>query len=139
MRGFYIRGPFGTIARFDAAVAFFADLLRRLGHDDPEDVRRVKAVLILSDPAAAVELMESGKDVDWSQFLPAVTVHVHLYGGAENTGVARVEGVGPLTEAWVREHLGRDAKVTIRPVLDIEGQAPVDAYEIPYRHHRPCI
>ncbi len=136
IRGFYIRGPFATIARFDAAVAFFADLLSRLGDDDPEDVRRVKAVLILSNPAAAVELMQSAKDVDWSQFLPAVTVYVHLYGGAENTGIARVEGVGPLTEAWVREHLGRDAKFTIKPVFDVEGQAPVDAYEIPDRHRQ---
>ncbi len=136
MRGFFIRGPFGTIARFDAAVAFFADLLRRLGDDDPEDVRRVKAVLVLSNPAAAVELMQSARDVDWSQFRPAVTVYVHLYGGAENTGIARVEGVGPLTEAWVREHLARDAKVTIKPVFDVEGQAPVDAYEIPDRHRQ---
>ena len=31
MRGFYIRGPFATIARFDATVAFIADLLRTTG------------------------------------------------------------------------------------------------------------
>lgn len=80
--------------------------------------------------------MQSDKDVDWSQFLPAVTVYVRLYGGAENTGVARVEGVGPVTEAWVREHVARDANVTIRPVFDVEGQAPVDAYEIPDRHRQ---
>jgi hypothetical protein len=136
MRGFYIRAPFATIARLDAAVAFFADLLRALGDDDPEDVRRAKAVLVLSNPAAAVELMRTATDIDWSRFLPAVTVHVHLYGGPENTGVARVEGVGPLTESWVREHLGRDARVTVKPVLDVEGQAPVDAYEIPDRHRQ---
>ncbi len=136
MRGFYIRAPFATIARFDAAVAYVADLLGALGDDDPLDVRRAKAILVLSNPAAALELMRTAKDVDWSQFLPAVTVYVHLYGGADCTGVARVEGVGPLTEAWVRDHLGRDAKLTVKPVLDIEGQAPVDAYEIPDRHRQ---
>ena len=31
MRGFYIRGPFATIARLDAMVAFFAQLLAHLG------------------------------------------------------------------------------------------------------------
>ena len=62
MRGFFIRAPFATIARFDAAVAFFADLLRRLGDDDPEDVRRVKAVLVLSNPAAALELTGQKQD-----------------------------------------------------------------------------
>ena len=136
MRAFYIRGPFATIARFDATVAFIADLLLRLGDDDPEDVRRVKAVLVLSNPAAALELMQQAANIDWSPFLPAVTVYVHLYGGDETTGVARVEGSGPLTEAWVRDHLVRDAKVTVRPVFDIEDQAPVDAYEIPDRHRQ---
>ena len=74
--------------------------------------------------------------VDWSRLLPAVTVYVHLYGGLDGEGVARVEGTGPLTEAWIREHLGQDARFTIRPVLDIEAQAPVDAYEIPDRHRQ---
>ena len=36
-----------------------------------------------------------------------------------------------MTEEWVRAHLGPHARFTVRPVLDIEGQAPVDAYEIP--------
>ena len=63
-------------------------------------------------------------------------VYVHLYGGPDASGIGRVEGHGPLTETWVREHLGPHARFTIKPVFDIEGQAPVDAYEIPDRHRQ---
>ena len=51
-------------------------------------------------------------------------------------GSLRVEGHGPVTEQWVREVLGPRARFTIRPVLDLAGQAPVDAYEIPDRHRQ---
>ena len=158
MRGFYIRGPFATIARLDAMVAFFAQVLAHLGDQSSEDERRVKAILILANPVHALNLLKSyqawvstgsteestegdspGPDrpeVDWSKFLPAVVVYVHLYGGVDGEGIARVEGVGPLTEAWVREHLGPHASFTIRPVEAIEGQAPVDGYEIPERHRQ---
>ena len=64
-----------------------------------------------------------------------MTLFVHLYGGVDTDGVARVEGMGPVTEAWVRRHLSPLARVTIRPVLD-PGLAPVDAYEIPDRHRQ---
>ena len=54
MRGFYIRGPFATIARLDAMVAFFAAALAHLGDQSSEDERRVKAVLILANPVHAL-------------------------------------------------------------------------------------
>ena len=41
-----------------------------------------------------------------------------------------------MTEAWVRDHLSPHANVTVKPVLDLAGQAPVDCYEIPERHRR---
>jgi hypothetical protein len=75
-------------------------------------------------------------EIDWSALLPAVTVYVHLYGEQDTDEVARVEGHGPLTEAWVRDHLGPQARFTIRPSFDVAGQAPVDAYEIPDRHRQ---
>ena len=146
MRSFFIRGPFSVIALFDARVQWFADVLASLGDTDDVDARRVKAVAILADPLEAVALMEAfvawrdrpdeapRPDVDWPTILPAVTLHVHTYAGAEPTGVARVEGHGPVTEAWVRDHLGPHARFTISPVLDVLGQAPVDSYEIPDRH-----
>ena len=57
MRGFYVRAPFHVIARLDAIVAHLARILADLGDTDPEDERRVKAVLVLTDPQRAVELM----------------------------------------------------------------------------------
>ena len=83
--------------------------------------------------------------VDWRALLPLVRLMVHLYGGEltptglrqhDTTNLARVEGVGALTRAWVSEVLGPRAKITVRPVLDLAGQAPVDAWEIPDRHRQ---
>jgi hypothetical protein len=56
MRGFYIRGPFAVIARLDAAVAYFAQLLAHLGDPGGEDERRVNAILILANPVHALDL-----------------------------------------------------------------------------------
>jgi hypothetical protein len=75
-------------------------------------------------------------EVDWDALMPTGVLMVHVYVGDEETGVARVEGHGPVTEAWLRSHLGPHARFDIRPALDIAGQAPVDAYEIPDRHRR---
>ncbi len=142
LRGFYIRAPFATVAVFDAALQRIADILRDLGDDDTVDRRRVKALPVLSRPDLAAELIRAWQarrdrpDVDWTALLPQVVIHAHLYAGGPSDGIARVEGCGPVTEAWVRDHLSPHAKVTVRPVLDIEGQAPVDAYEIPDRHRR---
>jgi hypothetical protein len=83
--------------------------------------------------------------IDWRDLLPGVQLFTHLYAGETNgdqlvrrdvTGIARIEGVGAVTEAWVRDVLGPRAKITHRPVLDLAGQAPVDAWEIPERHRR---
>jgi hypothetical protein len=151
MRGFFIRAPFAVIARFDATVQHVADVLAARGDTDDNDRRRVKAILILANPAAAVQLLaaaagadpepdeDDAVDVDWSKLLPAVTILVHMYRGtrdAPSEGVARIEGVGPLSEAYLSQHLCRAASVTVVPVFDIEGQAPVDSYEIPDAHRR---
>ncbi|MFP5283922.1 MAG: hypothetical protein ACLGIF_10795, partial [Actinomycetes bacterium] len=53
-------------------------------------------------------------------------------GGPACGGVARVEGAGPVTLSQLRRLFG-DAAITVRPVLDPTGVAPVDAYEIPDR------
>ena len=49
-------------------------------------------------------------------------------------GVVRVEGYGPVSPQWVREFLGPTSRFTIHPVIDLAGQVPVDAYEVPVRH-----
>lgn len=158
MRGFFIRAPFPVVALFDARVQWISDILASLGDTDAQDARRVKAIAVLANPHQAVALIETfiqwrdrpecpveddervrtgGRpELDWTSIMPTVTLHVHTYAGREATHVARVEGHGPVTEAWVRQHLGPHARFTIKPVLDIEGQAPVDAYEIPDRHRQ---
>ncbi|HET7071319.1 MAG TPA: hypothetical protein VFI40_10870, partial [Nocardioides sp.] len=75
-------------------------------------------------------------ELDWAKLLPQVVINVHTYAAPDAEGIARVEGCGAVTETWVKDHLSPHAKVTVRPVLDIEGLAPVDAYEIPDRHRR---
>lgn len=171
MRGFYVRAPLHVIARLDAMVTHVARILLELGATGTSDERRVQAVLILSHPKHACELLEryaawqhrsddptmpdseavpdarrdpqterSGPqpEVNWDALMPTVTVFLHLYAGDSNNDgrIARAEGHGPVTESWVREHLGTHATFTIKPVLDIEGQAPVDSYEIPDRHRQ---
>ena len=55
--GFYVRSTVGVITRLDATIGFLADALRAFGDTDPEDLRRVKAVAVLANPAQAVELL----------------------------------------------------------------------------------
>jgi hypothetical protein len=170
MRGFYIRAPFATIAVLDAALERIARVLADLGDTECRDRRRVKALLILSQPDLAARLVaayEAWRDrpadpvdlpsdddraadsatdgmtrtgekpeIDWAALLPQVVIHTHLYAGADTDGIARIEGYGPVTETWVRDHLPAQARFSIRPVLDIPGLAPVDSYEIPERHRR---
>jgi hypothetical protein len=76
---------------------------------------------------------------------PPLTLYLHLSqeAVAAGTGVARMEGVGPVTLSQLRRFLiGTGCQITIRPVIDLNGQpAPADSYEIPNRlrehlHHR---
>lgn len=57
LRGFYIRAPHATVAVFDAALQRIADILADLGDTDPLDRRRVKALLVLSRPDLAAQLI----------------------------------------------------------------------------------
>ena len=50
--------------------------------------------------------------------------------------MARWEGEGPITVRYVHDHLRPLHRYVIQPVIDVAGQAPVDAYEIPDRQRR---
>lgn len=156
----------GDLARLDAMVAHVADLLG--AHDSRSlDVRRAAALAVLADPARACRLLAGADQAEPSesaveaatafgrvleeqgegsleQLRPRSVLYVHVSGEAvagvdvPGDGVARVEGVGPLTLAQVREWLGHD-RVVVRPVLDLAGQTPVDAYEIPVRHREAVL
>lgn len=144
MATFMVRADAATIHRIDAAVTRVAgQLSSHTDHDsDPDrpesdaDERRVEALMLLVCGRDAVDAEGNPVPIDTADLLPQVTLYVHTYAGVDALGVARVEGHGPVTEDWVRRLLGPRARFTIRPVLDLAGQAPVDAYEIPDRHRQ---
>ncbi len=90
-------------------------------------------------PGAAGEDSASSRGwrgVDPERLLPAATVYVHLSQESftrDAEGVARFEdGIGPTTIEAAVALLGH-RRVTITPVIDLAGQAPVDGYEAPAR------
>ncbi|WP_292604198.1 HNH endonuclease signature motif containing protein [Nocardioides sp. REDSEA-S30_B4] len=129
------------------------------------DDLRVHAVALLAG-GLATKGSDSTSDLpdlaelDVRGLLPATTLVVHLYGGTHHTDpetgeqitvppgrdhdetgqpldhVARIDGHGAVSETWLREVLGPHTHVQVLPVLDIDGLAPVDAYEVPARHRR---
>ena len=155
MASFLVRADLATIEALDAAVTAAAAGLEEVYPDDPDpeslepgetamsvDDRRVLGLLGLTRPGSQPG---SGPGVDLGAVLPQVTLFVHLDGreqrevdehGEPVERIARVEGHGPVTGSWLREVLGPHARFTVRPVIDLAGQVPVDAYEIPQRHRR---
>jgi hypothetical protein len=88
------------------------------------------------DPVAFVKALAT---IDPKKLLPAATVYVHIsresFDAAlegKSLGVGRMEGVGPVTIGQVREFLAH-TNVTVRPVIDLETDHPVDGYEVPDR------
>lgn len=134
MATFMIRADVATIEAINTAVTALAARIADARPDDPhlqtDDQRRVEAIVLM----AAGNSTETGISVE--RLLPDVQMHVHFYAGPDAEPVARVEGHGPVTEAWVRETLGPKVRFRIQPVLDLAGQAPVDNYEIPDRHRQ---
>jgi uncharacterized protein Smg (DUF494 family) len=121
MATFMVRADVPTIETIDATVTALAETL--VEEIDDEDLRRVKAMLMLVTPQAEGSLPEP----------PVVNLFVHTY---PDEPIARVEGHGPVTADWVKETLGTHCRFKIYPVIDLEGMAPVDAYEIPDRHRQ---
>ena len=129
MGSFLIRADIATIDQLDAHVTAKEATLVEAMPDADQDTRRVHAVLLMANPGAT-------PDTDIRELLPTVQLYLHVYPGPDSEGIARLEGHGPVTEAWITRVLGPRAKFKITPVLDLEGQAPVDAYEIPDRHRQ---
>ena len=67
------------------------------------------------------------------QGLSPATLYIHISREALRTGegVARMEGVGPITIGQATEFL-RHSQVTITPVIDLHQDRPVDGYEVPH-------
>ena len=70
-----------------------------------------------------------------TKLLPPATLYLHLSEEAMQAGqgAARVEQVGPVVIAKLRDLLA-GCSVTVKPVVDpADGTGPVDAYEVPRR------
>ncbi|MGA9344715.1 MAG: DUF222 domain-containing protein [Nocardioidaceae bacterium] len=141
----FIRAEAPDALRFNASIGGIATGLGTLGDTRPVNVRRAAAVGILANPQHALDLFaevaeatgqptpETGTSPR-ADTRPDVTLYVHLTDEAlvSGQGVARVEGIGPVTVERVRTWLGH-ANVVVKPVIDLNDQVPVDAYEIPDR------
>ena len=86
------------------------------------------------------DLLRRLQELDASTFDPVHVVHVHLSESAlaARRGVVRVEGLGPITMATLRDWLTHptsadhiSTRIELRPVLDSDDVVPVDRYEIP--------
>ena len=79
-------------------------------------------------------LGEMGRPAGSADPRPPAVLYVHLTDEAlrGRSGVARLEGVGPVLQDQVRRWLS-NSRVSVRPVLDVAGMAPVDGYEVPDR------
>jgi hypothetical protein len=180
LRTLIARTTIGDVARFDAMVAYIADVLASNGDTDPQQVRRAKAFALLADPARACLLLARGvrgdEDSRTADSLPAepdepapptaVTrgaatgnallsmgsaaldrlrprsvFYVHVSAELLEDGslqVVRLEDLGPMGLQQLIDLLGGD-RVILKPVVDLRGQRPVDAYEVPARMREAMI
>jgi hypothetical protein len=106
---------------------------------DPESRWRLHWPTLLPRVHLFVHIAKETLDAD-------STAHAHADAGPDSdsatragppgSGVARWEGEGPITREYVREQLAPFHAFTITGVIDLAGQEPVDAYEIPRRHRQ---
>lgn len=121
-----VRSDVATITQIQSSVNAHAETLKPASDSETIEERRVRALL---------ELVGGGPGNP-----PQVQLVVHTYADdprdpeSDVPAIVRVEDHGPVSTIWLRELLGPKAQFTVRPVLDIPGLAPVDAYEIPDRH-----
>ena len=133
MGSYLIRAPLPVIDQITATHGAYSESLRDEFPELTDDERDVQAFLMLLTP---------GSDQEPDKVLeaaPVVNLYVHSYVGEDSTGMARIQGHGGgglVTEDHVRDVLGPLCRFKVYPVIDIEGMAPVDAYEIPDRHRQ---
>ncbi|MBD8868696.1 hypothetical protein [Nocardioides donggukensis] len=112
-----------------------AAALRAAGDTDPVDVRRAKALVALAEPARALRLLAGeateAASADDTGSPSAAVLHLHVTDRALfglDRGVARWEGVGPITRRHLVDLL-RHRRVTVRPVHLPADERPRDSYE----------
>jgi hypothetical protein len=141
----------------EATITRLAQCLADAGDDDPVDVRRAKALVLLATPTLALQhllglvptsstadddsaLAAALAAIDPAKLAPTAVLYLHLTDqtlfaatasksqGSPAEGVARWEGVGPITLAHLTELLEHH-NVVVKPVsLPAEHRA-ADSYE----------
>ncbi|GAA1478014.1 hypothetical protein GCM10009623_24600 [Nocardioides aestuarii] len=130
LRHLIARVKAGDAVWIDAMLERVADLLApRFPEGTSRDVLRSEALGWLARPEDLVALLRGDEAPDPTR--QAVMV-VHLSEDAVGTesGLARVEDIGPVLTRQVQDWLGH-THVTVRPVVDLADQVAVDAYEHP--------
>jgi hypothetical protein len=128
MGSFLARAPIWMINQIAAIVSAYSTQIKDDLPQLTDDERDVFALLMLLTPGADQDL---GRLADAA---PVVHLYVHTYRGRDHEGINRLEGHGPVTDQWLRDVLGPHCRFEVKQVIDLEGMAPVDAYEIPDRH-----
>ena len=137
------------VVGLETTIKVVAESLAALGDTSTLDQRRAKALAMLADPEAVIELVaanSSGPALAGSAVpvalsrkacvLPATTqfyVHIHADNLDNLDGLARVETIGPVLQDQIAA-ITAGSKIRVTPVIHIGGMdAGVDAYEIPDR------
>ena len=126
---------FGWLAR---PAELFALLLE---HSEPDDHPPPDPTLDDDEPEAPTpsralafpaDLLDALRGLDLTPLAPKVVLHVHLHEAALGIcdGVARVEGLGPVTIARLTELL-RGSVIKVQPVKDLSDRVRYTAYEHP--------
>lgn len=128
------------LSKFYDLVCDQAARLGALGDADPLGARKAKALGVIADAQAALDLVtcEPG-DTAERPYRPTILagrarthlyLHVSLADLASGAALGRAEGLGPVTHDTIRAWLG-STKATIRPVLDLQRTDAVDEHDPP--------
>jgi hypothetical protein len=135
----------------EATITQLAQALADAGDTDPVDVRRAKALVLLATPALALQyqlglvppqttvpdepdlaaLAAVLATIDSAKLAPTVVLYLHLTDHTlftQDDGVARFEGVGPITRDHLIDLLGH-TNVVVKPVLLPVQHRAADSYE----------
>ena len=122
---------FGWLARPAELLALL------LEHRDPQDTLDLEVdgadeTAPSRATAFPADLLDALRDADLSPLAPKAVLYVHLHQAAIHGagGVARVEGLGPVTLTGLQTLLAR-THLTVKPVLDLSDRVRTTAYEHP--------